>query len=1155
MIRAPGWLLLAVLALASAPSDAAPKPAPTIRDLKSRPVDVRVDAPVEASAARAMENYRRFLELQQTDPRMRAEALRRLADLNLEAGELERMEKEVTALDLAGAEAIRLYGVLLQAHPDYPRNDQVLYQLARAYETTGQPEQALVTLDRIVAGYPAGSQLDEVHFRRGEILFSAKRYRDAEKAYEAVVARGRSSRFYEESLYKHGWALFKQSLNEESLTSFAGVLDAMLVSAREPGPLVRIDRMPRAERELVEDTLRVMSITFSYLEGAHSLDEFAAGGARIPWAHLLYSRLGDLYVEKQRYQDAADTYRAFVKREPNSDFAPGLAMQAIEAYRKGGFAQLVLDGKREYIEHYGFAAPFWQGRERRDPAYQAVVAELKTNLKDVAQHFHASAQSSKKIEDYQQAARWYRDYLHSFPDDPESAGTNLLLAETLFESRQYGEAAEEYERTAYGYPRSGKSAAAAHAAVVAYEKEEARLEGAAREAWHRRSTEAALKFAESFPEHPESAVAHIRAAQEIFSTGDRTRAVQVSERILARQPPVDRPKQRIAWTIIGQSHFDAGAFPQAESAYIQARALLPPDDAMQVDLTERIAAAVYRQAEAKQKAGDGAGAVEDFLRVGRVAPGAKIRATAEYDAAAQLVKLEDWPRAIAVLEGYRRDFPQSEFAAEVTRNLAVAYAKAGRPAQAAVEFERIAASSTEDAAVRREAVLQAADLYEQASDTAKTIAMLEQFVAQYPQPAGEAIEARQRLADLAARAGRGEQLRHWRLEIVKADREAGPARSDRTRTLAAKSQLALAETPRDVFRGVRLTQPLKKSLSSKRNALETALQAYRTAAEYGVAGVTTAATYEMAELYRTLGADLMKSERPKGMSPDELEQYDLLLEEQAFPFEEQAIDTHEINAGRAHEGLYDDSVRRSFAALAELEPGRYAKSEILQDIEPSLVVPLASLPEPPAAASDGAPAGAPVAPAPRPPPAPPARAVADFELALQRMRAGNVAEAELELKQVALAWPQFPGPQVNLGILLRKGGRLDEAEAALRAAVEIAPAHAAAWTELGAVQRMAGKFTAALGSYERALAANPDYAPAYRNLAVLSDLYLGDGARALEGFERYRALVGGEDRQLNGWIAELRQRTGQPATTPEGEAAPPSQAAPAAGQDGPEGEA
>src|SRR2546430_10470191 len=164
----------------------------TIRELTKKPVTVKQDTKLDTNAGKAMENYRKFLELQKTDPQLRAESLRRLGDLNLDAGEVERMEKEVTTIDLQGGEAIKLYSTLLQAYPDYARNDQVLYQLARAYETTGQPEQALATLDRIVQKYPRTPQMDGVQFRRGELLFSAKRYADAEKAYAIVVQQGRA---------------------------------------------------------------------------------------------------------------------------------------------------------------------------------------------------------------------------------------------------------------------------------------------------------------------------------------------------------------------------------------------------------------------------------------------------------------------------------------------------------------------------------------------------------------------------------------------------------------------------------------------------------------------------------------------------------------------------------------------------------------------------------------------------------------------------------------------------------------------------------------------------------------------------------------------------------------------------------------------------
>jgi TolA-binding protein len=903
----------------------------TIKDLKSRDIQVHKDSKVDASSSKAMDNYRRFLELQKTDPALRAEAMRRLGDLNLDAGDIERMEKEVGLTDLQSSEAIKLYSTLLKAYPDYARNDQVLYQLARAYETTGQPEQALATLDHIVQKYPNSPSLDEVQFRRGELLFSAKRYPEAERAYAVVIQRGKSSDYYEQSLYKHGWSLFKQSMTDESLSSFAGVLDLTLIRNGKSPP---VESLKRADRELVEDTLRVMGIAFSYGEGATSIDAFLKRHGDAPYSYLLYARLGDLYVEKQRYQDAATTYLAYVKRDPYSDQAPVLAMQAIEAYNKGGFAELVLQGKHEFVERYNFSSPFWTTREKAQ--YPKVVQALKINLKDVATYFHATAQKSKRIEDYQEASKWYRDYLKSFPDDPDSAATNYLLAETLFESHQYADAAAEYEHTAYGYPKNDKSATAAYAGLVSYQKGEEGLSGVEKVEWHKRATDAGVKFAQTFPEHPDSAGVLTRAAEDIFAAKDLPRAITVSESILARQPPVDPAKQRIAWTIIARSHFDQNEYDKAEPAFVKARELAGTDEKLRTDLTEGLAASVYKQGEAKQKSGDAAGAVDDYLRVARVAPDSTIRSTAMYDAAAQLIVLKQWDRAITVLEDYRRQFPKNEHGADVTKKLAVAYSEAGRPGEAAGEFEKIATNPAEERAVQREALLQSADLYAKANNVPKAVSMLEKFVASNPLPIVDAEEARQRLADYAAKSGDINRRDYWYHEIIKVDAQAGAQRTDRTHYLAAKAQLALAQPARDEFRAVRLTLPLKKSLVAKRKALEAAMDGYKKAAEYQVAEVTTASTYEMAELYRTLSKDLLASERPKNLKGDELEEYNSLLEEQVFPFEEQAIKAHELNTSRAKDGVYDEWVQKSFQVLAELKPARYGKTELTQDVVTSL---------------------------------------------------------------------------------------------------------------------------------------------------------------------------------------------------------------------------
>jgi TolA-binding protein len=378
---------------------------------------------------------------------------------------------------------------------------------------------------------------------------------------------------------------------------------------------------------------------------------------------------------------------------------------------------------------------------------------------------------------------------------------------------------------------------------------------------------------------------------------------------------------------VAHSNFDLADFAAAETAYTTLIGLVPASDPQHGEIVERIASSVYKQGEQARTAGQLDVAVTHFLRVGQAAPTSPIRATAEYDAGAALIQMGDWQRATTVLEDFRSRFPQHELAADVTAKLAVAYVESGNSARAASEFERIA-NGDGTPEVKREALWRSAELYAKTNQDAAAATAYGRFVERYPHPVGEAVEARQKLLDLAVKAGNETERQRWLHELVTADAGAGAERTDRTKYLAAKAQLELAAPTRDAFRSAKLVIPLDKSLKTKKSRMEAALAAYGKAADYGVAEVTTAANYEIAELYHTLSKDLYASERPRELNKDELEQYNILLEEQAFPFEEQAIKLHETNAARTAEGLYDQWVQKSLAALVELMPGRYAKAEI-----------------------------------------------------------------------------------------------------------------------------------------------------------------------------------------------------------------------------------
>ncbi len=63
------------------------------------------------------------------------------------------------------------------------------------------------------------------------------------------------------------------------------------------------------------------------------------------------------------------------------------------------------------------------------------------------------------------------------------------------------------------------------------------------------------------------------------------------------------------------------------------------------------------------------------------------------------------------------------------------------------------------------------------------------------------------------------------------------------------------------------------------------------------------------------------------MSAAETNSYELVIEEEAYPFEEQAIAVHEENFELLASGIYNPWVQKSLDRLADLMPGRYAKNE------------------------------------------------------------------------------------------------------------------------------------------------------------------------------------------------------------------------------------
>ena len=337
----------------------------TLAQLEQVPADIE-EIHVADSLERAAQSYRRYLEETPRSART-PEAMRRLADLQIEqaygvigSGEIVEMAApEVTsharrieaegpsalpaapgesdeefearatqreqlladssptdpllmdgtevAVPTGPREAIKTYWEILETYPNYERNDQVLYQLSRAYDEIGDPDKAMEVMNRLVAEYPYSRYLDEVHFRRGEYYFVRRSYLDAEDAYGAIIRMGPTSDYYELGRYKLGWALYKQQMYEEALHQYIAVLDHRLSIGYDFD--VEYDE---DDEHRLSDTFRVISLSFSNLGGPEVLDDYFSRFGHRSYADKIYGNLGEFYFAKLRFEDAASVYKSFV---------------------------------------------------------------------------------------------------------------------------------------------------------------------------------------------------------------------------------------------------------------------------------------------------------------------------------------------------------------------------------------------------------------------------------------------------------------------------------------------------------------------------------------------------------------------------------------------------------------------------------------------------------------------------------------------------------------------------------------------------------------------------------------------------------------------------------------------------------------------------
>lgn len=881
----------------------------TIGDM--RPVFLEFESrPMPAISPREVaRRYQRLFD-NSDEPEVRIDALNRLSNIQNETGEdvsfSDDREQQVYR------QAIDSYESILDRGNYQGRLDELLYQMAKAHSYTGESGESVDRLRQLVGLYPSSSLVPEARFRIAEAAFSAGDYAAAESGYSRLISGNGAQALKTKARYMQGWSQYKQgpSAWPRAGDTFLAVLDEF------SNDTDRFRRIPANDAELVDDTFRIMALMAAEDRGVESLAHWLRKAGGRDYGYLLYDRLADYYASSGRYQDSVAVNRRFVEEHGAHPSVPAFLAQNVAVWRMAGRADRAREARAEYVRAFS-----------GDGRYQGLASTDRQRWQDFSRsladyHYDQAGEASanRKQEQFRLAADYYTR-LASRVDEP---GETLRLAGDAFlQAGEFPKALAGYRQAAYdtsGYEGAGD---AAWAAVVLQ-----------RDALDSRNplpvtlgdlTTAARRFAEAFADDKRLPGLNADIANRLLDRGRHDEALEFA-RAAIEHPAASVQETYSAWLVSGEALVANETFGLAENAWRRALALLqsgelPDRQGEDTDsLRRQLAGSIYYQGEKAAAAGDVDKAVAHFQRVEPVLPGSEFAIKGRYDAANTLLKAERWQAAVNELTRFRADYPRHELAGTVSEKLVFAYQSSGQPVRAADELM----AAPEGEAPSWERQLRAAELYHRAGDHESRNPIYVAFLKR-DEAAGTAVDADTHIRNQTMRhrlVESGIEPARYRAQLV--DRElASEWHSEDTLAWAARAAITLGRVEAERFAGVPLQYPLAASLAKKQQAMEAARERFTEAEKLGGDALRSEILYRSAELYRVMAADLMASEAPEDLNELETAQYQMLLEEEAYPFEEKAIDLHARNHQRLAGGEFNQWVEQSLQELARLFPGRY----------------------------------------------------------------------------------------------------------------------------------------------------------------------------------------------------------------------------------------
>jgi cellulose synthase operon protein C len=301
-------------------------------------------------------------------------------------------------------------------------------------------------------------RIGEYHF---DLDFSPHGLDKAISAYSKVLARP-EDRSFNLALYKVAWTYYRASRYPQAIEHFWKLVQWSDDERKRTGK----------GSELRAEAIQYLAIAFAYddwnenqisdpLEGQPTGITRVQDPKLLPqdqtWTSEVVFRLGFVYFDEAKYPDAIKVWQMALKRWPLDPQAPEVQnMIAVAHTRYNEQAEAI--AARAKLGDYAEGSDWWEANKDH-PVEQRRAEQLAEDaLINTAIAHHQRAQSLRRScveqqdpdlctqaqEQYGLAALAYRNYIQRYPNSPQAYELNYNLADALYWSESYEEAATEY---------------------------------------------------------------------------------------------------------------------------------------------------------------------------------------------------------------------------------------------------------------------------------------------------------------------------------------------------------------------------------------------------------------------------------------------------------------------------------------------------------------------------------------------------------------------------------------------------------------------------------------------------------------------------------------------------------------------------------------